>query len=251
MAILNNDWEFNKLNIYNYKIKGCYEKYFNFLKNNYKKFNGDIVESGVYRGHTLLSTALLLKELGSDKIVYGFDSFEGFPPLLNKNDQIPKFDNLYKNKLITKHHLESVKKNILLNKIFQKKNLNSHSISKSDNFSSTSLNDIKKKIKFLKLDNIVLVKGMFKTTMANRTIPKKIFACFVDCDLYESYLSTFKFVWPKLEKGGYLQLDEYYSLKFPGARIASNEFFSDKDVKINKYFSSKTDIFERWSIIKK
>lgn len=40
---------------------------------------GDIVEAGVFQGHTLLATALLLRELGSDKKVVGFDSFTGFP----------------------------------------------------------------------------------------------------------------------------------------------------------------------------
>ena len=53
-------------------------------------------------------------------------------------------------------------------------------------------------------------------------------AALIDCDLYCSYKQSLPFVWDKLSKGSYMFLDEYYSLKFPGARIATNEYFQDK-----------------------
>ena len=46
-----------------------------------------------------------------------------------------------------------------------------------------------------------------------------------------------------------IYLDEYYSLKFAGARIATNEFFNDKNEKPIMHKKVKGD-FERWSITK-
>jgi len=74
-------------------------------------------------------------------------------------------------------------------------------------------------------------------------------AAFIDCDLYDSYLQSLNFIWPKLILGGIIQVDEYYSLKFPGARIACNEFLRDKKFSKIKY-KNKNDNFERW-ILKK
>ena len=50
-------------------------------------------------------------------------------------------------------------------------------------------------------------------------------------NLYELALN---YIWPSLTKKGIIYLDEYYSLKFPGARIASNEFFKENKIKPSK-----------------
>ena len=90
---LQNDWEFNVLEIYNYKANGKLTEYFKFIADNFDKLDGDICEVGVYRGFSILATGLFLKELGSEKKVYGFDSFSGFPSY-HENDQLSKFDEL-------------------------------------------------------------------------------------------------------------------------------------------------------------
>ena len=46
-----------------------------------------------------------------------------------------------------------------------------------------------------------------------------------------------------------MYLDEYYSLKFPGARIATDEFFFDKNDKPEMYPRQTMD-FERWFVTK-
>ena len=71
----------------------------------------------------------------------------------------------------------------------------------------------------------------------------------MDCDLYESHKIALPFVWHRLIAKGLIFLDEYYSLKFPGARIATNEFFSDKHDK-PEMFPRKAMDFERWFIQK-
>ena len=40
--------------------------------------NGAVAECGVWRGRTLVAMALYLKQKGSSKTLWGFDSFEGF-----------------------------------------------------------------------------------------------------------------------------------------------------------------------------
>jgi len=42
------------------------------------KVDGAIAECGVWRGRTLVAMALYLKQKGSSKTLWGFDSFEGF-----------------------------------------------------------------------------------------------------------------------------------------------------------------------------
>ena len=82
-----------------------------------------------------------------------------------------------------------------------------------------------------------------------KNLPKRISVGLIDCDLYESYKISLESFWPNLVKGGKLFLDEYYSLKFPSARIFVNEFIkSNHDCKIK--LEGHTDNFERWSLEK-
>ena len=60
--MLKDDWEFNVLGLYNYNKPGKLEKYFNYIIENHNYIDGDIIEAGVFRGRTLISTGLLLKE---------------------------------------------------------------------------------------------------------------------------------------------------------------------------------------------
>ena len=59
---------------------------------------------------------------------------------------------------------------------------------------------------------------------------------FIDVDLYEPYKIALPLIWQKLSKGGYIHLDEYFSLKFPGPKIACDEFakLRNIEVKFNK-----------------
>jgi hypothetical protein len=74
---------------------------------------------------------------------------------------------------------------------------------------------------------------------------------FMDCDLYDGYMEALNYGWDKLMPGGIIFLDEYYSLKFPGARIAVNEFFADKgNFELIDVADKKIDDFERWIVRK-
>jgi hypothetical protein len=250
MKLLKNNWEFDVLGIYNYNNGGKLAPYYAWIKKNHDNVEGDILEAGVFNGKSLLATAMLLKELESDKKVYGFDSFSGFPPIYHDNDNLSMFDVLYEKGLISKDHHEAHNKLKYYRSMLKNENVTVKSISSSNDFSGASLEGIKKKIDFLGLDNVILVKGDFSETMVPVAYPElKLMAGLLDCDLYLSYQIALPFIWQRLTSGGYVWLDEYYSLKFPGARIACDAFFSNLAEKPQKYPQQERE-FERWFAIK-
>ena len=89
--------------------------------------------------------------------------------------------------------------------------------------------------------------GTFSETTKN--FNKEIDILHLDCDLYQSYLDVLNNLYKNVKQGGSIIFDEYYSLKYPGARIAVNEFFSNQSVdRFEKYITQ--DSFERWCVVK-
>ena len=74
------------------------------------------------------------------------------------------------------------------------------------------------------------------------------FLCLLDVDLYLSYKATLPLVWERLSNNGLIFLDEYYSLKFPGAKIACDDFIKGNKCELIKL--GITGSFERWAIKK-
>ena len=249
------EYEFNLFGIENYNISSRLIFFKNFFKKNLH-LEGDYYEFGVYQGSSLISIALLFKKLGIKKKLYGFDSFGGFPNY-SSFDDFKNFKQLFKKKLIKKSHYIDLINSKRIKKILNNLENNSKlllpgNISSSKDFSNNSYLKLKKKIKILKLDNIVLVKGNFAKTIPkffNKNHSKKILAANIDCDLYSSYKIVLSHIWKKVSKNGIIFLDEYYSLKFPGARIATNEFLKNKNIKLKKIKTRKSE-FERWYIKK-
>jgi len=222
------DFIFNLAGIENYNSSNSRLRFlFEHCKKNVGKLDGDIFEFGVFRGASALSIALLLKKIGSTKKVYGFDSFGGFPEY-HKYDDFESFDlfpDIFEHDLVEKHR-------IMLNLKKSNESLEPSNISSSGEFDNTSESYVRKKIKELQLDNIELIVGDFADTVEKffSSYDGKIFSCNLDCDLYLGYKSTLPYVYERLIEGGYVHLDEYYSLKFPGARIACDEFFDEKGI---------------------
>lgn len=226
--------------------------WFNHLRDKHLELDGDVYEFGVYKGYTLISIAILLKKIGSNKRVYGFDSFAG----LNNYSDEDKFINFKKheNKIFEKSLVE---KSILaksLKEIVSRNTVNSKNISTSGQFDDANYEELLEKINSLGLDNITIIKGDFEDTIQDFFSEKKrtIFSANIDCDLYRGYKTCLPIVTDNLAPGGYIHLDEYYSIKFPGARIACNEFFnnySSNDLNLGKEDTPKSE-FERWFIKK-
>ena len=250
MLKLVQDWEFNVIGIYNYRKPGPFDALFGFVRTNHDRLPGDIVEAGVFRGSSLIALGMLLKELGSAKTVYGYDSFAGFPPVYHAKDDLDQSDAMREAGLIDEVHFDAIRCNRAWRETLNVAPQTTTTISTSGDFSGTSLEFVQRKIDLVGLDNVVLVDGVFSETMGAAPVePRDIMAVLMDCDLYASYWDTFRFVWPRLAVGGMIYLDEYYSLKFPGARLATLEFMEGKSADL-VMAPQKPDDFERWYLTK-
>lgn len=244
-------WEFNTLGVYDFTKPGPYQYIFKFLQENQSNLNGDILEAGTYRGRTALSMGLFLDQHRFTGTIHGFDTFSGFP-MYSINDMPERFQELFELKLITEDHFSRVQRLRLIKEDLFKQDFHPAKTSSSGDFSNNSIDSLYTKIEFLGLRNICLHVGPFETTMKLGEAQNLRFSViFLDCDLYDGYMETLQYGWDKLIPGGIVFLDEYYSLKFPGARIAVNEFFADKkDFELIEISDTSYDDFERWVVRK-
>ncbi|KKM25641.1 hypothetical protein LCGC14_1592950 [marine sediment metagenome] len=96
--------------------------------------------------------------------------------------------------------------------------------------------------------NIVVHKGLFEDTLSS--VSDLQFCCVIlDCNLYESYKICMTFFYPRLVNGGVMILDEYYSKRYPLARVAVDDFFADKPEK-PEMFHLEDNGWERWRVVK-
>ncbi len=162
---------------------------------------GDIVECGVGYGRTLLIIHELVKYLGLKKHIWGFDSFQGFPPptaedLSLRNPRAGEF--------------------------------------------SCSLSSVKGYLKNVGLtekeleEDITLVPGFFPDSFRAVNV-RKISFLNLDVDLYQSYKSCLEEFYEKLSPGGVIIFDEYKNeieaRNFPGASRAIDDFFDQHGIK--------------------
>lgn len=246
------DFELNLLGIENYhkNSNSRLRFWFNHIRDNALKDNGDIFEFGVYRGSSIIAAALILKEVGSKKKVFGFDTFKGFPKY-SKEDNLESFYE-YKGKNFSEEFIKKFEKFKRVKNIITGINdFDKVSIASSGDFSETSYDLLLKKIEYFKLDNIEIIQGPFSDTLENffKENKCKVSSANLDCDLYESYKVCLPLVYDNLSNYGYIHLDEYFSFKYPGAKIACDEFFQKRGIKAKK---NKTRIneFERWYLTK-
>jgi ubiquinone/menaquinone biosynthesis C-methylase UbiE len=148
---------------------------------------------------------------------------------------------------ITKDHFEKIKLNSR-HLGSQQVSLDPRTISSSLDFSSTSLEVAKAKIEYLNVQDLITLVVADVTQLEEFQLPGKISLALLDLDLYAGYQRVLPLVWEKLSPGGMIYLDEYYSLKFPGPRIAVDEFSSVIGVQPEK-LSDWWD-FERWVFVK-
>lgn len=83
--------------------------------------------------------------------------------------------------------------------------------------------------------NIELVKGLFEDTME---LKQPIALAHIDCDWYESVMTSLHKIVPNLSVGGRIIMDDYYS--WSGSRQATDDFFTDKKDRFK--FESKSEI---------
>lgn len=239
-------WEFGALGIQN-PYSSPLRPYFDLVQA-CKGVNGDVLELGVSQGASIITSALLLKELESDKKIFGLDTFSGFPNYSNF-DLFVEFESLLNDNLIDQNHFELALRNRDLVRL-RGSSEQPGSISTSKDFGATSYTSVQSKIDALDLTHHVQLLECDVTTGIDRVLGKRKY-CLVllDLDLYDGYQSTLPYVFECLAPGGYIYLDEYYSLKFPGPRRAVHEFLELESEATLVRLPDWLD-FERWVIWK-
>lgn len=204
-----------------------------------KDLEGIYLECGVYKGSTILTAENFSKLREIKRSFFGVDSFEGFPTgqTTNKNDKPEKFEEMFLKGEISLEHLNSARER--LSKIKDVTHLDAIYF---NNPGQIIFEESKKR-------NINLLKGTFSEILPKLNLPIAVFH--IDCDLYEPYLECLQLQFKNIVKGGIIVLDEYYSLKYPGARIAVNEFLNTLEKSEYELEMFKTSNFERWFIVKK
>ena len=249
-------WEYNVLQI---NQPNCPKLYFinKFINNHLNQIEGDYVEFGVFKGNSFLTIAYLLSLKNKYIMCHGFDSFEGFPEdvIDHEFDKIANFKKFHELGKITDEHYSDVIKLQKHKKFINNKysnNLEHSDLSTNADF-KTSLdlvNEIKRKAEYLKLKNLRLNKCNFLDIESYiDKLPDKISFCLLDVDLYLSYKATLPLVWERLSNNGLIFLDEYYSLKFPGAKIATDDFCKKFKIKPKKHLT-RIGEFERYYLTK-
>jgi O-methyltransferase len=159
---------------------------------------GDVAECGVFKGSSLATIALYLRDNRLAKHVFGLDSFRGFD--------------------------ESVEKDIALGGAADAEK-------RVGGFEATSLARVRAKLAGLGLvDAVTLIPGYFVETLEKLSERKYSFV-HLDCDIYDSYRQTLRYFYGRMSPGGIILFDEYDDPPWPGCNLAVDEFLADKPEK--------------------
>ena len=250
LAHHSDDWIYNSLGIENLNPNSTsrLRHWFSHVRANHTILDGDIFEFGVYKGGGTIAMALQLKMLGSDKKIFAFDSFSGFPGY-HENDEYKAFAD--RPDLFDAELREQAR---LCKEIAEWRlgvPANAANISTSGDFSDISRAWLEIRLNKFGLNNVEIIEGNFKETIPEfmKTYSGSVFSANIDCDLYEGYRLSLNAIHPIAVDGAMIYLDEYYSLKFPGARIAVKEFLDETQETVTLLSDEKND-FQRWAIFK-
>ena len=153
------------------------------------KIPGDFIECGVWRGGTTIFMKGILKAYGiTNRNIWVADSFKGLPKPDFRKYPADKGDRFHEHEYL-RVSLETVQSN------FRKYEL---------------------------LDNtICFLEGWFKDTLPSAPI-KNLAILRIDGDMYESTWDALVNLYPKVSKGGYVIIDDYYVV--PGCKKAVHDY---------------------------
>ncbi|HNR44254.1 MAG TPA: TylF/MycF/NovP-related O-methyltransferase [Methanofastidiosum sp.] len=171
------------------------------------ELKGNIIECGSYLCGTSIIMANYLIQKKVNKIIYACDSFEGFDE----------------------------------NELKKEREMNLTNASDYA-FTITSYDYVKKKIKKLDLENIIIpLKGFFIDTLPK--IKSDYCLIFIDCDLSESIYYSAHTLWPQLVPKGRIVFDDYVCERYNGAKIGIDKFVNQYRNQIEKYGIMKNGLF--------
>lgn len=155
---------------------------------------GAIVELGCYIGTTSLFIRRSLKERHDDRPFHVYDSFEGLPPKSDQDSSAAGVD-------------------------FKAGEL------------SVSKKQFIEQFRRAHLETPIIHKGWFNE-LTDKDLPDTIAFAFLDGDFYDSILTSLHLVWPRLEDGGIITVDDYRRETLPGVERAILDFFQGKSYKL-------------------
>jgi O-methyltransferase len=157
---------------------------------------GDIAEFGCYVGTTSLFIRRLLNEFqqSDHRLFYVYDSFAGLPEKTAPDDSTTGID-------FKGGALRASKKQLI--QTFQKAHITPP----------------------------IIHKAWFKDLQPIQ-VPGRLAFAFLDGDFYESINQSLHIVWPRLQSGGRLTIDDYQREALPGVTKAVNDFFASKPINL-------------------
>jgi len=156
---------------------------------------GDLIETGIWRGGAVIFMRLILKEYGiKNKTVYAADSFKGLPK--------PDVENYPEDRNDVHHTFD---------------------------FARVSLDEVKKNFEQYGVldDQVKFLSGWFEDTLLNPPF-QKIAILRLDGDMYGSTWTALENLYDKLSVGGYMIIDDY---ELSGCRKAVDDFRLSYDIK--------------------
>ena len=180
-----------------------------------KDIPGSIVECGVASGVSLAFFSMLEHEFQSDRQIWGFDTFEGFP------------STTYQDGKYLSEHPGTQQKYKRYSVSFVQKTLKDAGMSQEN------------------IEKIRLVKGLIPESF-RRYSGEMVSILNIDVDLYEPTLSALNFFWPLMSSGGIIMLDEFDSVndirKWPGAKMAIDEFICENRIALKRHYTNRVFI---------
>lgn len=170
---------------------------------------GSIIECGVFKGASLIRFAVyrkLFSDFNKKKLI-AFDSFSKFPESENETEIKLRED------FVNRCGEESI-----------------------------SVQQLTEVLKYKGCDdNVELIEGDITETIPEyiaKNPDLKISILNLDVDMYKPSVTILENLYPKLQKGGILILDDY--IVFPGETKAVDDFFKDKKVVIKRFPYTET-----------
>jgi predicted O-methyltransferase YrrM len=181
-----------------------------------KHLDGDIVDCGVFFGGSTIGMGLYLRQHRIEKVIYGFDSFEGFDPERAARDmQLGGEEN-------EDRHLHG--------------------------FSATSYEKVKHKVNRFGLQKKVeMIKGYFCDSFPKLSPTLHVCFAHLDVNLYESYKECLEFFYDRMVPGGIVLFDEYNDPPWPGCNKAVDEFLVGKPERLEMI---ERDNHQKWYFVK-
>lgn len=166
---------------------------------------GAIVECGVWRGGSMMASALVLKSLGALRPLYLFDTFDGMPPP-SENDR----------------DLTGRSASALLERSDK---------STSDVWAYSGLDEVRNNMWSTEypMDLVHFVKGRVEDTIPFQA-PDRIAILRLDTDWYESTYHELVSLYPRLSPNGVMIIDDYGH--WQGARQAVDAYIAENNLAI-------------------